>query len=187
MTHLGPRIAPPSFDSLTDGQKRLYENTVRVLGAPVGPRMVLLNHAQLAEKWAALADVIKTASYSQRLRELVVLTIARYWGADFEWYAHEKLALAAGLPASVIDAIRQGVRPHFDDPADAAVHAYCSAIQERHAVTDAVYDELRDLLGTSGMIELTALIGHYTSVSITLVAHRIALPEGQASPFQALA
>ena len=185
MNQLAPRIAPPSFESLSDAQKRLYETTVRVLGGPVGPRMVLLNHPELAEKWAALADVIKNASFSKRLRELVVLMVARHWTADFEWYAHEKLALEAGLPISVIDAIKIDVRPDFDDTADQAVYEYCSAIQKQHYVSDEVYDAALGLLGTLGIIELTALIGHYTSVSITLVAHRISLPSGQTPPFQA--
>ena len=187
MTYRPPRIGPPPTDTMSATQRRLYDNTVRVLGGPVGPRMVLLNHEALAEKWAALADVIKNASYPARLRELVVLMVARHWRADFEWYAHERLARGAGLPAAVIDAIRRGARPAFgadaEGQADAAVYDYCAAIQEQHTVDDAVYDRLFALLGKIGIIELTALIGQYTGVAITLVAHRIMLPEEQPGPF----
>lgn len=183
MTVISPRISPPPYDSMSDAQKKMYDNTVRVLGGPVGPRMVLLNHPTLAEAWAALADVIKNAGYSARLRELVVLMVARHWRADFEWYAHEKQARAAGLPEPVIESIKAGVRPPFDDASDAAVYDYCAAIQDRHRVSDEIYDKVLALLGKSGIIELTALIGHYTSVSITLIAHRIVLPEGEAPPF----
>ena len=183
MPFQSPRIAPPPVETLSDTQRRLYDNTVRVLGGPVGPRMVLLNHEALAEKWAALGDVIKNASYPARLRELVILLVARHWRADFEWYAHEKQALAAGLPAAVIESIRCGVRPEFVDDTDGIVHDYCQAVQERHAVPDALYDRVHAALGTTGIIELTALIGHYTSVAITLVAHRIMLPEDRVPPF----
>lgn len=183
MSYRPPRIAPPPADAMTATQRRLYDNTVRVLGGPVGPRMVLLNHEPLAEAWAALGDVIKNAGYPVRLRELVVLMVARHWRADFEWYAHEKQARAAGLPDAVIDAVRRGVRPAFDDEADAAIHDYCDAIQRCHAVDDAVYDRALAVLGQTGIIGLTALIGQYTGVAITLVAHRIMLPDGQPSPF----
>jgi 4-carboxymuconolactone decarboxylase len=183
MTYQSPRIAPPPPDSMSQTQQRLYQHTVKVLGAPVGPRMVLLNHEALAETWAAYSDVIKKAGFSARLRELVVLVLARWWDADFEWYAHEKLARQAGLPDQVIEAIRQDLAPEFDDPADATVHAYCRSILERHAVTDELYERTRELLGTIGIIELTALIGQYTSVAITLIAHRIMLPPDQPAPF----
>ncbi len=184
MNQLPPRILPPAFETLSEVQKAMYQNTVRVLGAPVGPRMVLLHHEVLAQKWAALADVIKNANFSERVRELVVLIVARHWKADFEWYAHERLARAAGLPENVIDAIKAGQHPHFEDSTDAAVYAYCTGLQERHAVSDEDYEALRQALGNTGLIELTALIGHYTSVSITLVAHRILLPAGEPAPFR---
>lgn len=183
MTYQPPRIAPPPLETMSDTQRRLYDHTVRVLGGPVGPRMVLLNHEALAEKWAALGEVIKNASYPARLRELVILAVARHWRADFEWYAHETQALAAGLTPAVIDALRRGVRPGFVDDADATVYDYCQAIQQRHAVDDALYDRTYALLGKTGIIELTALIGQYTGVAITLVAHRIMLPEDRVPPF----
>jgi 4-carboxymuconolactone decarboxylase len=47
----------------------------------------------------------------QRLFELVVLTTARTWDAQFEWYAHEAPALKAGLPKAVVEAIRLGQTP----------------------------------------------------------------------------
>jgi 4-carboxymuconolactone decarboxylase len=183
MDYQPPRIAPPPLETMTETQRRLYQNTIKVLGGPVGPRMVLLNHEKLAQTWAAYSDVIKDASYPKRLRELAILTIARHWQADFEWYAHEKQASEAGLPAAVIEAIRLGRQPEFSDAADALVHGYTQALLERHRVDDALYEQLRTLLGTLGIIELTALIGQYTSVAITLVAHRIMLPPDQAAPF----
>jgi 4-carboxymuconolactone decarboxylase len=185
MDYQAPRIAAPAFDTMTATQQRLYQNTVKALGGPVGPRMVLLNHEKLAETWAAYSDVIKNAGYSKRLRELAILTIARHWRADFEWYAHEAQAREAGLPVEVIEAIRAGRQPDFADPADAAVYAYTAALQERHSVDDALYEQVRDILGTVGIIELTALIGQYTSVAITLIAHRVMLPPDQAPPFGA--
>ena len=40
----------------------------------------------------------------------------RHWSARFEWYAHKKMALAAGLDPAIIDAINHRHVPDFDDP-----------------------------------------------------------------------
>jgi 4-carboxymuconolactone decarboxylase len=43
----------------------------------------------------------------------------------------------------------------------------------------------RDAFGVKGVVELTALIGYYTMVSMTLNAHGIPLPNGEAEPLSA--
>lgn len=177
------RILPPPVEALDAQQRKLYEYSVSVLGAPIGPRMVLLHHPELAQHWAALAAVLKRASFPDRIRELVILLVARHWRANFEWHAHEELARAEGLSEAAISAIKAGERPVWDDPLDAAVYDYCTSLQERHVIEDAVYDAVYTRLGLVGTVELTALIGQYTSVAMTLVAHRVQLPEGVSPPF----
>ena len=40
--------------------------------------------------------------------------------------------------------------------------------------------------GTAGIVELTALIGYYAMVALTLNAHEIGVPEGATPPLPAL-
>lgn len=178
-----PRISMPPVETMDAIQKRIHDDTLRSLGGPYGPRMVLMNHPALADKWCELAEVLNAASFPSAIRELVVLMVASHWRADFEWYAHEPQAVKAGLPPSTIDAIHAGRRPVFDDGMQAAVYDYVDALQTRHVVDDPVYAAAREALGDRGLIELTVLLGHYTNVAMTLIAHRVPLPEGVASPF----
>ena len=46
---------------------------------------------------------------------------------------------------------------------------------ERHAIRDATYTHATKLFGTPGVVELTALIGYYGMVSLTLIAHQMPL------------
>jgi len=43
------------------------------------------------------------SSLPNRLNELAILMTARFWTAQYEWSAHRKNALAAGLSPAVID------------------------------------------------------------------------------------
>ena len=43
---------------------------------------------------------------TDRCREIAILTVAAYWSSDFEWYAHEAVARAAGLTDTDLAAIR---------------------------------------------------------------------------------
>ncbi len=172
------RIGIPPLDSMNVVQSRIYEDSVAAMGGPYGPRMVMINHPELAERWRETASVLKAAGFSAAIRELVVLMIAKHWRSDFEWYAHEKQALKAGISREAIEAIRSGKRPAFEDPSHGAVYEYIKALQEEHAVDDETYGSLHGFLGDRGMIEITVLLGHYTTVAMTLLAHRVPLPPG---------
>jgi 4-carboxymuconolactone decarboxylase len=53
-------------------------------------------------------------------------------------------------------------------------------------VNEPVYEAVERRWGARGVVELTALIGYYTMVSMTLNAHEIPLPVGAAPPLEHL-
>jgi 4-carboxymuconolactone decarboxylase len=65
--------------------------------------------ADLAQKTIAYARFAGRDGYSvvpPKLSELAIIMGARAWTAHYEWYVHRRAAERAGLPAPVIDAIR---------------------------------------------------------------------------------
>ena len=183
-TTLSPgRMTMPPVESLNDIQRGIYDATVRNLGVPIGPRMVLMNHPEVAQAWSDLARVLKQATFPKSVRELVILLVARHWKAQFEWFAHAPEALKAGLSQQCLDTLRQGGRPALPDALHDAVYDYATELQETRQVGDATYDRLRQALGDRGLIELSVLMGHYTNVAMTLLTHRVPLPEGQSVVF----
>lgn len=67
-----------------------------------------------------------------------------------------------------------------------AIHDYAIELLRDHRVGDATYKRILDAHGTAGIVELTALIGYYAMVALTLNAHEIGVPEGATPPLPEL-
>lgn len=95
---------------------------------------------------------------------------------------HARAAAEAGLPADAIEAIRRGEPPEFAEEQDALVYEFARQLQQTGRVPLATYRAVEERWGAKGVVELTAVIGYYTMVSMTLNAHEIPLPEGVTEP-----
>jgi 4-carboxymuconolactone decarboxylase len=62
------------------------------------------------------------------------------------------------------------------------IHDYAMELLDTHFVGETLYGRVRDMFGVSGVVELTALIGYYAMVALTLNAHEFGLPDGMAPP-----
>ena len=91
------------------------------------------------------------------------------------------------MPRAVIDDIHAGRRPATAEPQDLAVYDYAAELQERRVVSEETYRRALGLWGVVGVVELTALIGYYTMVAMTLNAHEFPLPAGVEPPFAPIA
>ena len=69
-------------------------------------------------------------------------------------------------------------RRRFEDAADLEVYEFARLLQQTGRVPEAVYADVQRRWGTRGGVELVAVIGYYTMVSMTLNAHQLPLPEG---------
>ena len=58
------------------------------------------------------------------------------------------------------------------------VYEFARQLQMGGAISQETYNQVKDRFDAAGVVELTALIGYYTMVSMTLNAHSIPLPEG---------
>jgi 4-carboxymuconolactone decarboxylase len=164
-------------DTIVNGPRRLIR----------GPLRAALHNAELADKWQQLGELLRYRTTVQpRLSELAILIVARHWDSQFEWHAHQPIAIEAGLSAAVVEALRQGLHPDFAQPDEAIVYEYVTELLTRHHVRNAAYGRALALLQTVGIVELTALIGYYSMVALTLNAHEIPLPQDVEPPLPAL-
>ncbi|TKC81225.1 carboxymuconolactone decarboxylase family protein [Trinickia terrae] len=103
-----------------------------------------------------------------RLSELAILVTASRWQAQAEWYIHYPIALKAGLPESIAEAIRTGQRPDFEDADDALIFDFATELYESKRVSDATFQKTAGRFGHPVTINLVGLLGYYTLVAMTL-------------------
>ncbi len=176
-----PLLAP---ETMTPEQRRVHDAIVTgPRGKLVGPLRAAIHRPELADKWQQLGAMLRYGtSLSSRLSELAILATARHWDCQFEWYAHEPPAQAAGLPPAVIDAIRHNRRPEFKAEDEEAVYDYVTELHQTHFVSAPTYKRTLDLFGVVATVELTALVGYYSMVAMTLNAHELPLPADTVPP-----
>jgi 4-carboxymuconolactone decarboxylase len=117
-------------------------------------------------------------SVPRKLYELAIIVTARHWTAQFEWYAHRRGAVQAGISPAVADAIAEGRRPSGMPPDEQAVYNFATELLETKQVSDATFDAAKTLLGERGVVELINVMGWYGTVSMFLNVDRYPMPDG---------
>jgi alkylhydroperoxidase family enzyme len=136
---------------------------------------LLLHSPALAESWFINNNAVRwKTELDGRLRELVILRVARLTGATYVIKQHvPELALAEGLTRQECDALADWRAGNFFTERERAALAYADAMTRDIAVPDAVFDALRPHFGQRQIVELTVLVGTYNMQTRVLCALEI--------------
>ena len=85
---------------MTAVQQELYKRRMVGPWADLrGPFNAFMRSPAMADRALELGNQIRHGnSLSDRLTELAILVTGRHWSAQYEWWAHYKRAMEAGLP-----------------------------------------------------------------------------------------
>lgn len=180
------RLRTPAPEAMSEAQRAVHDEAVAGRrGRMPAPMRAWIESPELARHAQRLGAFLRyETSLPARLSELAILVTARRWTSHYEWYAHRGEALKAGLAPAVIEAIAGRRRPVFVDEPARVVHDYALTLHETARIPADLHAAAVAALGTRGTVELTALIGYYTLVAMTLNAFEIDLPEGVAAELQ---
>lgn len=185
------RLPPIPEAEMTEAQRRVHDQIASgPRGGVRGPFPAWLRSPELAARAQALGEFLRFGtSLPPHLNELAIIVTARAWTAQYEWYAHARLAREGGLPEVVIEAVanRQPPPATGDAAMDrdiAIVHAFCTELHRDHDVSDATWTAAVERFGEHGAVELIGLSGYYVLVAMTLNATRVPLPEGEPLPLK---
>lgn len=175
-----PRLTLPTPETMDADQRRVYDKIIAGRrGRVQGPLRAALHNAELADRWQALGELLRyNTSLTPRQSELAILITGRACNSPFEWYAHRLEAERVGIEAPVIEAILAQTPPTGLTADDALIVQVALELNASKSITDATYADALARLGERRLVELTALVGYYTMVAMTLNAHEIPLPAG---------
>lgn len=175
------RISFPAPATMSDAQRAVFDKIISgKRGELVGPLRAALHNPELADRWQQFGAVLRfDTTLPAHLNELAILITARRWSSLLEWAIHERDARKTTLDTAVIDALRHGQVPDFgEDAAAAEIYDFVTQLLMRGQPDQAAYDPVCTRWGELGVVELTAVVGYYSMVAMTLNAHEIPLPEG---------
>ena len=174
------RIPLPSAEELTLEQRRVHDAITGLRGGHIPtPYRAALHSPELADKWQQLGELLRyRTTLPLRLSELAVLVVARHHDCQYEWHFHAPVALKSGVAGDVVEAIRLGCRPDIQQADERAVYDYSSELLQSKFVSAATHAQALAILGVTGVVELTAFLGYYVMVAMTLNAHELPLPAG---------
>src|SRR5262252_8081754 len=146
-----------------------------------GPFNALLRSPELCDLVQRVGAYVRFgSSIPSKLNELAIIMAGRKWTAQYEFYAHRRLALEAGLSPAIADAVANGKRPDGMDADEAAVYDFASELLGTGQVSDANFARVRERWGERGVIDLIGAVGYYSLVSMVLNVDRVPLPDGVA-------
>jgi 4-carboxymuconolactone decarboxylase len=175
-----PRSQELTESQLNAEQRRVFNDCKAGPRASVPPPVhVWLKSPGLADNAHKLGAHVRFGTqFTPKQTEIAILMTARYWTAQFEWTAHVRLGLQAGLSQGQIDAIAERRTPDFSDPDDRLVYDFCRDYYDDHRVDDATYERVVKRWGDKGIVDLAGLIGYYSFVSVTLNTFEVPTPPG---------
>src|SRR3712207_5558043 len=162
----GPERLPPlAPERMTPRQREVAE---AITGGPRGglrgPFQAWLRSPEVADRFQRVGEYVRfNSSIPAALNELAILVTAREWTAQFEWHAHHALAMKAGLPPAIAEAIARGERPENMDADQRAVYDFAMELHRERSVSDATYAAVVERFGERGLIDLVAACGYYVA------------------------
>ena len=140
---------------------------------PFGPFVDLLASPELMTRVSAVGEYLRYRSaLSSRLSELAIVITAAHWQQPFEWEIHAPIAVKAGVPQHVLDAVLRGDRP-VDLAEDSAVlYDLCIALHRDRVVPAPLRDCAERTLGEQGVIDAIAICGYYALLAMIMNARK---------------
>lgn len=184
------RLRPVTPEAASPEQRAVWEKIVSSRGSAdsltgadgglMGPFNAMVSSPTIGAQIASLgAAVRRQSSLPENLLELAICTTGAHWRANFEWWAHRRLALRAGVAEAVLDSIEVGDEPVFANPDEAIVHRFALELLSTGRVAQDTWTEAAKHLEEQQMIDLVSTVGYYCLISCMLNAYEAELPEGE--------
>jgi len=179
------RLPAATRESVPEGQKEAFDEMVQRLGGvpPYGPGSVMIHVPQAHKLATALNDYLRNeSSLPKKIQELSMLVTAREMDCQHIWNAHAGSAREAGVPAKLVDDLREKRELTGLAPDEAAVVNLGREFFRTHKVSRGAFQAALEQFGQAGVVELTLTMGNYSLLSFAINAFDTDLPPNRSEP-----
>jgi 4-carboxymuconolactone decarboxylase len=169
------RYAEIPFDQMTPEQQAGFRAMLESRGGLPGPSKIWVHNPKLAKVVGPFGAHFHAGRYSltEREREIAVCVITSRFHSAYPTAAHERRAKEVGLPADKIEAILAGLTTSFADEREQVVYEMAVTLANAQWVPRGLYDRAVKLLDHVGITDVITLMGHYSSVAMTLAFYDV--------------
>ena len=182
-----PRLPAVAMENLNSAQQAVVDainSGPRGRFMNAGPFAVFLHAPAYGMLAQQLGGHLRfNTSVPPRLSEFAILCTGRFWKAQFEWWAHAKIAAKQGVKEATIRDLYAGRAPKSAPRDELAIYAFVKELYGARRVSNATYARVQKILGDTGTVELVGILGYYVLISMTLNVFRMPVPEGEVPPF----
>ena len=148
-----------------------------------GPMVALLRSPNVMVAVNSMGNYLefKTA-LPPKIRELVILLVAREWTQQYVWNSHYKSATNQSLSPEIVKAVGDGRRPRGMSDQEESAFEFCDELHKNRSVSDATYARALANFGEQGIIDMISTDGFYSLLSMVMNVARTPLPKSASSP-----
>jgi 4-carboxymuconolactone decarboxylase len=178
------RLPLPQREDFDEAGKKVYDRIAdpksKRLAGLQGPAGIRLADPNLARIMDEINDYVRyQTGFGDRLTEIAILTTAREMDHQFEWAAHEKAGLKAGVEPEIIDVIKYRKPIVGMGEKETVTIQFGRELFGQRKVSSETFAHALRLYGKKGLVDLTSLMTQYTATAALLTAFDMQLPPGQ--------
>ncbi|GAA4494821.1 carboxymuconolactone decarboxylase family protein [Hymenobacter ginsengisoli] len=193
--NLGGRLALLSRDKLNSDQKKLYDQLQDTMvpwakksgfqadtfdDRLIGPFNAMLRSPAISKALMGVtAAEGKETSLSEKVRQVVILTVGAAWQAAYELYAHVAVGKKAGFDEATLQALVAGQKPTGLNQEERVAYDFTHRLVTTHQIEAELYEQAIVTFGEKGVVDMIYLAGQYMTVSGLLNTFAVPAPPAQ--------
>jgi 4-carboxymuconolactone decarboxylase len=136
----------------------------------------------LFEACQNLRSCLASGPLSPREQQIVNLTVARHWNAQYPWFAQVRRSLAVRLDQAIIDAINARKIPTLADARERTCFVVSSELLSNKGLNDSTYAAAEKAMGIESLVALVALTGSFSMTCLTASTFGVEPPAENPTP-----
>ena len=146
-------------------------------GRLIGPFNIVLESPELGGAFLKFQHAEeKMTSLTERVRQVVILTVGSVWKAPYELYAHPAVARIAGIPEGAVEELAKGEVANDLSNEEQLAQQFTRQLALERTVSQELFNRAKDAFGVRGLVDMVFLAGCYETVCSLLNTFAVPAP-----------